>query len=112
MEQEEAGMNSDFTARDKGDEVQVRHNQPVRSYEAVLDGAVVGTLIYETAGGRRSLTHTFVDPQYRGRGIAAELARYALNDAKAEGIRPRAVCGYVAGFVERNPEYQQAIDST
>lgn len=105
-------MNSDSTARDKGIGVQVRHNQPVRSYEAVLDGVVVGTLIYETAGGRRSLTHTFVDPRYRGRGIAAELARFALNDAKAEGIRPRAVCGYVATFVVRHPEYQQMIDPT
>jgi predicted GNAT family acetyltransferase len=104
------GMDANTSNSGPDGQVQVRHNQPVRSYEAVVDGVVVGTLIYETAGGRRSLTHTFVDPSHRGRGIAAALARYALDDAKADGVRARAVCGYVAAYVGRHPEYQDTVD--
>ncbi|MFD1276342.1 GNAT family N-acetyltransferase [Streptomyces kaempferi] len=66
--------------------VEVRKDEATRLYEALVDDQVVGTLAYETTGGRATLTHSYVDPDQRHRGIASALARHALEDL-AQGPR-------------------------
>ncbi|MFE9969090.1 GNAT family N-acetyltransferase [Streptomyces sp. NPDC005525] len=63
--------------------VEVRKDETTRLYEALIDDQVVGTLAYETAGGRATLTHSYVDPDQRHRGIASALGRVSGCDQSA-----------------------------
>ena len=77
---------------------------PDRSrYEASLDDAVVGILTYAVKNGRIALIHTEVLPAYEGRGIAAALSRFALDDARRRGLLVIASCPYVKRYLETHP---------
>jgi len=73
-------------------------------YEAHLDDVPVGVLEYVVKRGRIALIHTEVFPDYEGRGIAASLARFALDDARRRGLRVIASCPYVKRYLETHPE--------
>ncbi|MGW0080300.1 GNAT family N-acetyltransferase [Streptomyces sp. NPDC003393] len=90
--------------------VEVRKDETARLYEALIEGEVVGTLAYETTGGRVSLTHSYVDQNRRHQGIASALARYALEDLSG-GQGPVGVyCGFVADYVQAHPEWNDTVD--
>jgi predicted GNAT family acetyltransferase len=48
---------------------------------------------------------TYVEPARRGRGLAAELVRAALDHARREGKRVIPSCSYVRAYLRRHPEY-------
>ena len=45
-----------------------------------------------------------------GRGIAAQLTQHALDWARAESLKVKPVCPYVAKWIERHPDYQDLVD--
>jgi predicted GNAT family acetyltransferase len=53
-------------------------------------------------------THTFVPPQLRGQGIAEALVRAGLAWAAETRRVVTATCSYVARYLERNPQGQNA----
>nr|WP_105567854.1 GNAT family N-acetyltransferase [Microbacterium halophytorum] len=58
----------------------------VRLWTAVVDGATVGTVaLAELEPGHEELKSMRTDPAMRGRGIASELLRFALDDARSRG---------------------------
>ena len=90
------------------DEIVVRHNAAANRFEAAM-GAHLAVAEYVLEDGRMVLTHTFVPPELRGRGLAEKLVRPALDLARAEGRRVVPQCSYVATFIERHPEYQDLL---
>lgn len=73
-------------------------------YEAHLDGALAGVLEYVLRRDRIILAHTEVEPVVEGRGVAAALTRFALDDARRLGRRVIATCPYVRRYLARHPE--------
>lgn len=53
--------------------------------------------------------HTFVDEGLRGQGVAEQLARAALAYAQENHLKVKTSCEFMAGFVQRNPEYQSML---
>lgn len=53
--------------------------------------------------------HTEVEPRYEGRGVGSALARTALDEARAAGLRVLATCPFFAGWIERHPDYQDLL---
>jgi len=96
------------TAQD--DDIQVRKVERTRLYEAVIGGEVVGSLAYETVGGTTALTHSFVDPERRNRGVGSALAEFALKDVAESGARPLVSCGFVSDYVDAHPRWNGAVD--
>ena len=45
-------------------------------------------------------THTWVPPEFRGKGVAEKLVREGLAWARAEGFGIQASCWYVARFLK------------
>ena len=90
------------------DPVPVRHNPGASRYEAVVDGHL-SVCEYELDGTRMTFTHTVVPPELRGRGIAEQLVRTALADARAAGRQVVPACSYVARFIERHREFQDLV---
>ena len=92
-------------------QIEVRNNRDSRSYDAVLDGRVVGMIVYERVGSRLMIRHTIVDPTVRGRGIGKGLVQGALDDVRASGLTLTNYCSFVGGFIESNPEYRDLVDA-
>lgn len=90
--------------------IEVRKDETTRLYEALTDGRVVGNLAYEATGGRVMLTHSYVDPDQRHRGIASALARYALEDLSQSPTKVGIFCGFVADYVQDHPEWNDVVD--
>ena len=64
-------------------------------------------LAYEIDGeGWISLLHTSVPPDLRGRGIANELARMALEYARDQQLKVDVVCPIVFHYTTKHPEYK------
>ena len=89
---------------------EVRDNKDRLRYEIVVDGVVAGFLQYNMRGGRLILVHTEIDDEYGGRGLATELVRGALDDARGRNVRIVPICPFVEGFLERHPEYDDLVD--
>jgi predicted GNAT family acetyltransferase len=86
------------------DEFVVVHNPDAKRFEVVL-GDDVAMLEYMIAGKNIVYTHTEVPPVFEGRGIANKLAHFAMEYAKAEGLKVQAVCPFVVMYVRKHPEY-------
>jgi predicted GNAT family acetyltransferase len=91
-------------------EIAVQNNSESGSYEAILDGRVVGLIVYERRDSRMIFRHTIVDPGYRGRGIATELVRAALDDLIVQGLTLTNYCGFIDSFIAVNPAYAKVVD--
>jgi predicted GNAT family acetyltransferase len=90
------------------DPVPVRHNPGANRYEAVVDGHL-SVCEYGLNGDQMIFTHTLVPPELRGRGVAEQLVRAALADARVAGRKVVPACSYVARFIERHKEYQDLV---
>jgi len=86
----------------------VQHDEVARSFRIVTDGAV-SHADYVLEGERMVLTHTYVPPELRGRGLAEGVVRAALNEARRRGWRVVPACSYVAVFIERNREFRDLL---
>jgi hypothetical protein len=88
--------------------VPVVHNVAAHRFEAVVAGHL-SVCEYEDTGRGRVFTHTVVPPELRGRGIAEQLVRAALAEARAGGRRVIPACAYVARFIERHAEFRDLL---
>ncbi len=55
------------------------------------------------------LVSTRVPDGLRGRKLAGELVKHALEFAGDEGLEVLATCPYVKRYVKRHPEYQELV---
>lgn len=81
-------------------------NEPdVGRYAMRVDGQLVGVLDYRVLGNSISLTRAFTQPPHRGKGYAARLVEFAVDDIEsATSLRVVPMCWYVADWFEAHPE--------
>ncbi|TDK26558.1 N-acetyltransferase [Arthrobacter crusticola] len=78
-------------------------------YIAYLDGTPVGLAAYRLHDGVIEYTHTIVDEEFEGRGIATDMIHHAMADARARNLRVVAGCSFVEHFLAENPEYSDLV---
>ncbi|WP_405592681.1 GNAT family N-acetyltransferase [Streptomyces sp. NBC_01190] len=78
-----------------------------RRYEATIGGHPAGFSVYMRTPDIIAFVHTEVEGRYEGHGVGSALARTALDEARAQGLRVVAICPFFAGWIERHPEYQE-----
>lgn len=91
----------------------VIHDADARQFHVDVEGHR-GELDYTVhEGGRRgsvmTITHTGVPPAIGGRGVAAELTRFALETARREGWAVVPACSYAAAFIRRHAEFSDLV---
>lgn len=86
----------------------VLHNPAAHRYEVSVGGQLA-LADYRVEQDRVVMTHTFVPPDLRGRGIAEVLVRVALEDVRRHGQRVVPQCSYVARFIAQHPAYQDLL---
>ena len=91
------------------DEVTVVDNRERNRFEARLEGKLAGVLTYSIENGVSTMPHTVVEPEFGGRGVGGKLAKAALDDARERGLKVDPQCPFIAGYIERNPEYADLV---
>ena len=81
-----------------------------RRWEAHVGEELAGYAEYRAVTGRIIFTHTVVEPRFEGRGIGTRLARAALDDAVARGLRITPHCPFIRAYLERHPKYRERVD--
>jgi predicted GNAT family acetyltransferase len=90
-------------------QVSVRDNADYPRYELLLDGDVVGEILYRSFSDRIALIHTEVSPSVEGRGFGARLVAGALDDIRARGLQVVPICPFVSSYISRHPDYRDLV---
>ncbi|HET9031379.1 MAG TPA: GNAT family N-acetyltransferase [Dokdonella sp.] len=88
--------------------IEIRHEASASRFVAMVEGEAC-VLEYQLVGSTMTITHTGVPASLGGRGIAGQLARFALDKAKTEGWKVVPACTYIAAWIEKHPEYQELL---
>lgn len=81
------------------------HEPDARRYTMHLDGNLVAVLDYRMNAGQISFNHTYTNPQHRGKGFAAQLVEFAVNDVeKTTDLTIVPMCWYVGDWFTDHPE--------
>jgi uncharacterized protein len=90
--------------------VNITNNEEARQFEARVNG-LRALLTYRRFRGRIILNHTEVPEPLEGKGLAAKLARTALDFARANHLRVVPLCHYVSMFIRRHAEYHDLVSA-
>ncbi len=90
-------------------EIQVVHNEEANRFEVSLAGHLAVLEYHQQDERTVVFPHTVVPPALEGRGIGSRLARTALDWAAAQGYKVVPLCWFVAGYIQRHPEYQPLL---
>ncbi len=80
----------------------VKKNETTSRYEIFVDGELAGFEDYTLSPGVIAFNHTEVLPQFAGKGVAQQLAREILEDARGSGLKVLPYCPFVAKFIAKN----------
>lgn len=86
----------------------IRHDTASSRFE-LNTGSDTALIEYVRAGGRVTFIHTFVPPELRNQGLAAQMVRTALDWARGEKLKVVPQCSYVARFIERHQEFADLL---
>jgi len=82
----------------------VRDNKPQNRFELDVEGTIAFANYRQTPQAV-IITHTETPRALRGRGIASELVKGALDLIRADGNKVIAGCGFVVDYLRKHPEY-------
>ncbi|MDX2701661.1 GNAT family N-acetyltransferase [Streptomyces sp. PA03-6a] len=95
---------------DTSGSIRVLKDEDNRFYEVQENGNYAGLLAYERKGTQYSLTHTYVQEGYRGRGLGTALMHEALSDLVKEDAAVTNRCPVVDRFIEKHPRFREILD--
>jgi predicted GNAT family acetyltransferase len=72
-------------------------------------GDHVAVAYYTLAPGVMTLTHTEVPPALSGQGVGSKLARGALDQVRARGLKVVPQCPFIAAFIAKNAEFADMV---
>lgn len=91
------------------EQIAVRDNPTRGRFEATVAGHLA-VAEYQREGDTIIFTHTEVPETLRGQGVGEQIARYALDQAREQGLRVVPQCPFIAAFIRRHSEYQSLVD--
>lgn len=79
-------------------ELNIQHDSAGQRF-ILSEGNASALLDYQLNGEHVDFCHTYVPPEFRGKGLAEKLVRHALSWAKDNGLQIHASCSYVQRFL-------------
>ena len=90
-------------------DLEVADNPDKARFEILADGELAGFVQYHLRGNEIAFTHTETDDRFRGHGLASQLARAALDAARARHLAVLPYCPFLRGWMEGHPEYSDLV---
>jgi uncharacterized protein len=87
----------------------VTDNQAESRYEVHVAGELAGFVVYHLRGRQITLIHTEVDPRFQGAGLATQLARFSLDDARKRDLAVLPACPYIRSWIGKHPDYADLV---
>ncbi|MEV0719276.1 GNAT family N-acetyltransferase [Asanoa sp. NPDC050611] len=87
----------------------VNDNPDKHRFEISADGELAGFAAYRLREGAITFTHTEIDSRFEGKGLGSKIARTVLDEARSRGLRVYAQCPFIAGYIDKHPEYQDLL---
>jgi uncharacterized protein len=78
-------------------------------FEIRVGGEVAGFTEYRRRPGSIAFLHTLTDPRFEGQGLASELVRTALSEARCDGLSVLPFCPFVRAYIARHTEYLDLV---
>lgn len=86
-------------------DVTITDNPAENRYEAHIDGALAGFAVYQLTDDLIVFTHTEVQPEFEGHGVASALAKESLADVRAKGQRKvMPLCPFYKSYMSKHRE--------
>jgi len=86
----------------------VRDNPARHRFELEVDGHLA-VAVYSLAPGVITFIHTEVPQALGGRGVGSRLAKGALAQVRARGLKVVPRCPFIRGYIEKHPEWQDLL---
>ena len=86
----------------------IKHNAQGHCFELMLEGHRC-VLDYVLHNNVMTVTHTGVPSELGGRGLAAEITRFALDHAQSQDWKVVPQCSYVAAYIKKHPKSETLI---
>jgi uncharacterized protein len=81
------------------------HEADANRYVLRIDDELVAVADYVINGSSISFNHTFTNPKLRGKGYAADVVEYAVDDVESStDLRIVPMCWYVGKWFDEHPE--------
>ena len=90
--------------------VVIRDDADEGAYVIDVDGVRAGKAEYRMMSGRRVFTHTEVADDFSGMGLASQVAKFALDDMRSQGVQVVPLCPFFAAYIRRHPDYEAIVD--
>ena len=71
--------------------------------------AAIGVCTFSEEEQVWTIEHTYVEPDYRDKGIADQLVAKVVAEAKARGIKIDPVCSYAKEWFDKNREHKRML---
>lgn len=92
------------------DTPQVSRNDEQGRYEIRAGEELLGFAEFKPIGGGAVLLpHTEVFGGHEGEGLGSRLARFALDDVRAQGKQVVPMCPFIASYIREHPEYTDLV---
>ena len=78
-------------------------------FAATIGDRLVGVVHYQRTDGGIDFVHTEVADDVEGHGVGGKLAQVALDAAREQGLAVTPSCPFIAGYIERHPEYASLV---
>lgn len=91
--------------------IKPRHDPERSRFVVDIDGAEAVVDYSRVDDDTLNYRHTFVPPEHRGKGVASDLVRFALDYARDNKLQVVPGCPFVASFIEDNPEYRELLSA-
>ena len=88
------------------------NNKQLSRFEIAFENGEFAVLQYRWLKGNMVLMHTIVPNDMRKQGIGAELVKYVLDYARANDLKIRPYCPFVAKYIKEHPEYEDLVDKS
>ncbi len=84
-------------------------NVALHQYEFRIGDLIPRIEDIKTKNGEIYLTHTEVPSALEGKGVGSSLVRLALEDIERQQLRLVPLCPFVAGYVQKHPEWKRLV---
>jgi len=87
---------------------EVKDNPAKNQFELIVEGHTA-LAAYRLKPGVITFTHTEVPKELGGRGVGSQLAKGALDQVRARGLKVVPLCPFIKAYIEKHAEYADLV---